>query len=128
MKRSPMKRSTTPMKRTPMKRTATPLRRSAAARTAPKADPVTPEIRALVLRRSGGYCEARAVRECSGTAQHIHHRKLRRFGDHRPVNLLHVCQVCHTAIHARPADSYAAGFLVRGTADPADVPVASRPG
>lgn len=97
-------------------------RRRSIART-PTADPVTPDTRAEVQRRSGGYCEARVTRACTGVAVHVHHRKLRRHGDHRPVNLMHVCLVCHDRIHARPQRSYDHGWLVRGADNPEEVPV-----
>ena len=77
--------------------------------------------RATVRRRSGGMCEARIV--CSGAeATHLHHRQLRRGGDHRAVNALHVCSLCHDAIHRNPAIAYATGAMVSQTNDPAEVP------
>lgn len=63
---------------------------------------------------------------CTVTAVAVHHRKLRRFGDHRPVNLLHVCRACHSAIHADILTSYDFGLLVRSTLDPADVEIRRR--
>lgn len=58
------------------------------------------------------------VRGCTGAAAHVHHRKLRRFGDHRPVNLLDVCHVCHDYIHGHVRWAYDHGWLVRSHDDP----------
>lgn len=115
----------TPLARgtTPLGRGTTPLARSTVAAKRPAApDPVTPATRAAVRARSGGRCEAGVVRTCAGVAQHVHHRKLRRHGDHTVPNLLDVCLFCHDAIHGRPAWSYEHGFLVRGHDDPARIP------
>jgi len=62
---------------------------------------------------------------CHGAAQHVHHRKLRRHGDHRPANLLHVCYACHDAIHSSwyAATAYARHFLLRSYQDPEAHPV-----
>lgn len=54
---------------------------------------------------------------------HFHHRKLRRFGDHRAVNTLHVCNEHHAWIHANPESSYILGYLVQSWRDPAEVPL-----
>lgn len=90
------------------------------ARTKPsKAGDWTPAVRRAAAKRSGGVCEIDQVNE----AQHLHHRKLRRHGDHRIVNALHVCDDCHRKIHAAPSWSYSRGFIVRAHLDPADVPV-----
>lgn len=91
-----------------------------------KADDIPEASRRSVEARSGGYCEARASYRCQGRASHKHHRKLRRFHDHRPENLLDVCHVCHAVIHANVAAARQRGFLVRSTDVPEDVPV--RPG
>ncbi|HET6915759.1 MAG TPA: HNH endonuclease signature motif containing protein [Acidimicrobiales bacterium] len=78
------------------------------------------DMRRQVKARSRGFCEACGVYG----AAHVHHRKLRsQGGRHELPNLLHVHHYCHTEIHANPERSYALGLLVRGWADPADVPV-----
>jgi hypothetical protein len=60
---------------------------------------------------------------CTGAAGHVHHRKLRRFGDHTPINLLDVCLFCHDHIHRYVKWSYDHGYLVRSHGDPASIPV-----
>lgn len=95
-------------------------------KTSPTPDPVTAATKAAVDQRSGGMCEARAARHCTGGGEHRHHRKLRRHNDHRPCNLLHVCHVCHTEIHGNPTRAYEAGWMVRGHDDPAEVLVNGR--
>lgn len=95
------------MKRTPLKRT--PFRRK------PKADPITPFDRAIVILRSGGRCEWRDLdlERCVNQAVHLHHRLLRRHGDHSPGNLMHVCLIHHEWIHRNVAESYQMGYLRR---------------
>lgn len=66
-------------------------------------------------------CAARIVPGCTGRAQHRHHRKLRRHGDERPVNLLPVCFACHEFIHRNVAWARSWGLIVPSWADPLDV-------
>lgn len=76
-------------------------------------------VRTAAARRSGGACEI----DGEDPAVHLHHRKLRRHGDHRICNALHVCQRHHDEIHRnRGRRSYELGWLVRSTDDPATVP------
>lgn len=122
MKRTPLKR------KTPLKRQAwVPLERSALVskpfKNKSATDPIPRSVTRAVMARSGGACEARTVKGCTGIGQQRHHRKLRRFGDHSEQNLLLVCDTCHLAIHAFPERSYGRGLLVRSTADPATIEV-----
>lgn len=81
-------------------------------------------MRPLVRAASRGRCGAGVAADCSGIATHVHHRKLRSQGGPNTLdNLLDVCLWCHATIHGNPARSYAAGLLVRGSDDPAAVPV-----
>lgn len=86
------------------------------------ADPMR-ESRPIVEVRSGGVCERCGI----ARATNIHHRKLRRHGDHRPANLVHLCGTgttgCHGHVHANVQESYELGFLVRSTNNPRIVPV-----
>lgn len=104
-----------------MKRTAlarrTPLRR-AVKRAVRTTDPIPRKERKAVEKRSGGWCEL----GCRHRATHMHHRKLRRHGDHRAVNLIHVCAEHHHIIHASPDHSMRLGWLVPSWEDPALVP------
>jgi len=79
--------------------------------------------RPIVEARSGGVCERCGVRR----AESVHHRKLRRFDDHRAANLVHLCGSgttgCHGWAHANPRDAAAEGFIVRSTNNPRIVPV-----
>jgi hypothetical protein len=77
------------------------------------------EVRALARARSGGVCEV-----CQeAPADHLHHRQPRRNRDHRIVNALHVCLVCHHGIHVQPRNSAGCGWIVHSQTDPATVPV-----
>lgn len=85
----------------------------------PRAGDLT--VAAEVTYRSRGRCEAR-LDGCAGDASHRHHRKLRRFGDHRAVNLAHLCHACHDWIHGHVAWATRWGWLLRGSDDPEVVP------
>lgn len=100
--------------------------RAASRRLAPPDWPS--DVRAAVQARSGGRCEARCDILCTGYGEHLHHRLLRRHGDHTAANALAVCHACHQAIHAHPAAAYAHGLMVRAGGTPATTPVvAGRP-
>lgn len=139
-----MKRSGPPARRTPLSPGDKPLKRSPISRTvtsdgrytvtrfdgpvpdkprrARKGHGIPAESRAAVMRRSRGWCELR-LPGCQGDAATMHHRKLRRAGDHRPVNLLDLCAACHRWVHDHTGYSYARGWLVRQSDDPAAVAV-----
>lgn len=80
-------------------------------------------VRRLAKGRSHGYCEVGG----SCRATHLHHRKLRRFGDHRIQNALHVCGWHHDFIHGKNGGSIdrskLSGWIVAGHANPANVTV-----
>jgi hypothetical protein len=116
-RKTALKRGDSQLKRTELKRGESRLRRSR-WKPKPTVDPVTPATRRAVRARSRGRCEARVIRTCTGVAEHVHHRKLRRYGDHRACNLLDVCHRCHDHIHANPRWSYRWGWLVRQADDP----------
>lgn len=83
-----------------------------------KADPVTDEVRGMVRSRSAGRCEL-----CGGPGQHLHHRQLRRGGDHSAANLVHLCNVCHVRVHGHSAWSFEQGWLVSQYSSAATVPL-----
>lgn len=65
--------------------------------------------------RAKGRCEAGASPDCRGRGCQAHHRHMRSQGGSDDVaNLLWVCEPCHTYIHGHPAESYEAGWLIRG--------------
>lgn len=92
-----------------------------------------PKVRAVIVARSQGRCEANTTR-CQGVATQIHHRCPRRLGGssvgwvNKPSNGLHVCFGCHAFIESHRAAAVVHGWLVSqytsGTA--ADVPVLYR--
>jgi hypothetical protein len=67
----------------------------------------------VVRARSRGRCEADAVVDCTGRAEHTHH-KLGRVHPraNEPDHLLDVCHLCHDWIHQHPEHSYTAGWLL----------------
>lgn len=105
---------------TPLKR-GKPMARQRMKRTPPPPG-FSEETKAKVRRRSGNRCESKSS-VCTGRADHFHHRKSRRFGDHRDVNCLHACTSCHDYMHRFPVLARLMGWIVHSTLDPADVPV-----
>ena len=65
-----------------------------------------------------GLCEARIKGICGGRADHRHHRKLRRHGDHSPANMLPVCFRCHDHIHRNPRWAISYGLIIPSWDDP----------
>jgi hypothetical protein len=83
-----------------------------------------PATKQTVTERSGGVCERCGV----ARAVHLHHRLLRRFGDHSVANALHLCVFCHDAVHSAAGLSYDCGWMIASgvDVDPASVPVVYR--
>lgn len=80
--------------------------------------------RDVIHPRSGGICEVRIPGICTGKVESTHHRKPRgQGGDNGPWNLVDLCgdgvRGCHGYIERNPDRSYANGWLVRSTDDPA---------
>lgn len=96
------------------------LKRSPIKSRGPTKD-IPPKTRKAVERRSKGLCEIEHE-DCTGVAVSMHHRKLRRHGDHRACNLIHLCQVMHGYIHDHTWVAYQEGWLVHSTDDPATIP------
>lgn len=76
-------------------------------------DPMAP-ARPIVTRRSQGMCERCGAER----ATDMHHRKLRRHGDHAPANLVHLCRTCHNWAHGNPAEALLVGFIVPSWEEP----------
>lgn len=76
------------------------------------------DVRAEVLLRSRGRCEARGFSPlCTGYGTQAHHIVRRsQGGTNDPANLLWVDAACHVAIHHHPAAAMRAGFLSKGEA------------
>lgn len=78
-------------------------------------------VKAAARRRSGNRCEL-GLPGCAVDAVQFHHRQLRRSGDHRIENCIHLCVECHGRVHRFVAPSLERGWLVSQYADPAEVP------
>lgn len=82
--------------------------------------PALDAFRTALRERSGGACEANtpACPWLRHEGHHAHHRSIsdRRIGVHDPERGLWVCHLGHSYIHANPAASYDAGWLLRGAA------------
>lgn len=95
------------MKRSPLKRVAM---KRARGKKATKDFLEMQRARPRVYARSQGHCEATKApyrfdpdldATCTRYATHVHHRKYKSAGGSNELdNLLHVCQPCHTWIHA----------------------------
>lgn len=110
-----------------MKHTA--LRRTQMKRT--RARPSVPAaVRALVIARSGGWCEAK-LSSCLGQATDQAHRIGRKMGGrpdawHTAAGVLHLCRACHRWCHARPAEAKDLGLMLDEHQDPTVEPLAYR--
>lgn len=81
-----------------------------------RGEPIPQAIRALVVDRCDGICEARLPEVCSWLAVDIHHIKARsRGGSNNPGNLLVVCRECHEAIESKRPGT--AGFRTHSWQD-----------
>lgn len=87
-----------------------PRRQQAAVRRTVSPNNFSPEVRAVVERRSGGRCEA-GTPNCTARAAHHHHIKSRRAGDNTADNDLHVCGPCHEYIHSHPREAREKGWI-----------------
>lgn len=81
--------------------------------------PVDPmaNSRPTVHTRSGGMCERCGTQR----ATDVHHRQLRRHGDHEPANLVDLCRACHSWAHGNVAEAMTAGFIVHSTSNPREI-------
>jgi hypothetical protein len=80
--------------------------------------------RALVGRRSGGWCELRIDGVCAGPATDWQHRRNRsQGGTWAASNGIHTCRNCHRYIHDRPTAAVDNGWTVQSWMDWRTVPV-----
>lgn len=85
-------------------------------------------VRARIMARSGGFCEAR-IPGCWDEAAQLHHRRPRGAGGSRDpltggaANGYALCLPCHDHIERNRAEARENGWLVRQGTDPAAVPV-----
>lgn len=112
MKRGePLKRSE--FKRKPPKPSEAAKRRRAAKREAlQQRIEEWRKVRALVVDRSRGLCQAGIRGVCTVRGEHVHHVLLRsQGGPDEDWNLIHVCNACHGWIHAHPAEAVRLGLI-----------------
>jgi hypothetical protein len=101
------------------------------ARTAPKVKRWTDtgpddETVMVVLKRDNWKCACCGDRIYGdrGSEWCIGHRKLRAHGvDNRPANLFVSCMACERETHAGPERARQAGWMLRSTEDPEEVPM-----
>lgn len=142
LRRTGLARKTQLRRQAALKRTPLARRRELRARSVKAARPrdtgPTPAQRHLVVERAGGCCELCQRLLHDGhqwIAPHaLHHRRARGMGSttrpetNLPSNLLLLCGTgndsgCHGMVEANRTTSYALGWLVHQTEDPAAVPV-----
>lgn len=120
MKRSPMPPRKARLQRTEWKRTSGPRGRGIDAAVAKHPSATRARFlrefaaaKKVVRERSHGRCEVDAVVDCTGRAEHTHHKVSRNHpATNRPENLLDVCHLCHGWIHRNPEASYKVGWLL----------------
>lgn len=90
-----------------------PLKRTAMKRKARRGGSMPPDVYELVMRRSGGRCEAALPSVCTGDAQEWHHRQPRDRYNDIPSNGVSICKACHTYItDVSPAVGFDRGLRV----------------
>lgn len=92
-------------------RRLTPLKARKPKRRKSTAHLIDPAIRSqLEARSADGRCEI-----CQRSkGRHAHHRLMRSHGGPDELtNLLWLCWACHRQVHAKPAESYERGWLLR---------------
>ena len=83
------------------------------------------EANIMLHARAGGRCEICYRKLSEGLRIARHHRQRRAVGGDRLSNLLLIHEDCHIKVHAQPAISREAGWIVSSyEADPSAVPVA----
>lgn len=123
-----------PLKQTASLKRTGPIVRSAPAakkakvkpRRAGESNDIPAAVRAVVLARCQGLCEA-----CGGTLAgfpiHMHHRKKRTKRNHVPCNIVALHPACHViapgAVHQEPAWAEQRGLIVLAGEDPATKPL-----
>lgn len=109
--------------RLPQKR-ATP--RRTATKPAKVADEIPAAVRAAVLARAGGACEACGKGLGEGPV-HLHHRQKRNGRNHTVENLVALHPLCHVlapeAVHQRPTWAKSRGLILLAHHDPAVEPL-----
>lgn len=138
------------MKRKPLKRGKPLARKPRGPRQTPPKPTKSPDmprwVREAVYTRSGGRCEVTATEECrarggwfdQATGRSIHHRRPRRMGGtravdiHDPANLLATCgngtRGCHGHIEHNRLEAMRNGWLLGAGADPTSRAVVIRGG
>jgi hypothetical protein len=95
---------------------------------------VPPEVRGLLIARSGGWCEAR-LPMCAGGATDSHHRISQKSGGrhgtardrhNRLSNLLDLCRPCHAWVTGNPTAAGVYGLALKEGDEPTECPVAYR--
>ena len=102
-------------------------------KTTPKNGRVPEDVRATVMGRAGGRCEAGLPQICTGRAEEFHHRRSRAVGKdpHTVGNGAALCHACHHHItHVSPAEGKRRGLVVSRhyDGDPAEEPMMVRRG
>ena len=119
-RKTPMKSGTKQLAHTAMKRATTALPKVGKKARADSA--AIRSIAAKVKERAGDRCEFGIPGVCRFVPNHLHHRKLRRFGDHSFWNLVFICTACHDYAHAHALEAYEKGWLVSAEGNPTTTP------
>jgi HNH endonuclease len=108
-----------------MRRTPSPAKKATAKKAKPR-DEIPAAVRAVVLARCGGRCEACGESLAEGPV-HMHHRRKRNGRNHTPDNLVALHSTCHVvapeAVHQRPEWARERGLIVFSGGDPTATPL-----
>lgn len=95
-------------------------------RKAGESNDIPAAVRAVVLARCRGLCEACGNPLGDGPV-HMHHRKRRTKRNHVPCNIVALHPTCHVvapeAVHQRPAWAAERGLIVHSGGEPATTPL-----
>lgn len=122
----PLKQTASLTRTGPIPRAAPIAKKTTRARREGESNDIPAAVRAVVLARCRGLCEACGKSLGDGTV-HMHHRKRRTKRNHVPCNIVALHPTCHVlapeAVHQRPAWAAERGLIVRAGADPDTTPV-----
>lgn len=110
----------------PLNQSSSAARPAAAKKRSNPVDDIPAAVRAVVLARAAGQCEACALR-LPEKGTHLHHLLRREIGGHAACNLVALHPLCHVldsnSVHLRRPWAQSRGLILRSWQTPGEVPV-----